>query len=76
MRSKWRAIARPIISKVIKEVGLEDEKKLKKALLDAYPFYERENHPYKIWLDEIKVQTGKKKPGRIKPVNEKQWKMW
>lgn len=26
----------------------------KKRLTEAYPFYERENHPYKIWLNECK----------------------
>ncbi len=60
MKSQWRAIARPIIADVINDVGLDDEKKLKRELRDAYPFGERANHPYKIWLDEIKIQTGKK----------------
>ena len=54
----WRDIARPIIADVINRVGVEDEKALKKALFDAYPFGERQYHPYKIWLDEIKIQRG------------------
>ena len=61
LQSRWRRIARPIIAKIIKEVGQEDEKKLRRALLEAYPFGERKYHPYKIWLDEIKVQLGLKK---------------
>ena len=60
MAKTWRDIARPIIEKVIANHS-GDEKALKKALLDAYPFGERKYHPYKIWLDEIKRQTGTKK---------------
>lgn len=61
--SSWRDRAAPIIRGVILEVGREDEKKLRKALFDAYPFGERKYTPYKIWLDEIKRQVGSKKPG-------------
>ena len=60
--ASWRDMARPIIAKVIAEVGLSDPGRLKRALFDAYPFGQRAYHPYRIWLDEIKVQTGKK-PG-------------
>lgn len=66
MKSRWRSIARPIIADVIADIGLEDEKKLKKALREAYPFGERAYHPYKIWLDEVKIQTGKKQKKPIK----------
>lgn len=54
--SYWRGIAAPIISQVIKKVGTKDQAKLKKALSDAYPFYEKRLHPYKVWRDEIKRQ--------------------
>lgn len=60
----WRDIARPIIERVILENPTASEKELRKLLHDAYPFGVRQYHPYKIWLDEIRVQTGKKKPGR------------
>jgi hypothetical protein len=40
----------------------KDEKEIRKALHDAYPFGPREYHPYKIWLDEIKRQRGSKWP--------------
>lgn len=53
--SPWRNRARPIIARVIAEHG-HDERALRKALHAAYPFGPRENHPYKIWLDEIKRQ--------------------
>jgi hypothetical protein len=61
MSRTWRDIAAPIIYEVLKENKGKDEKTIKKALRDAYPFGERNDHPYKIWLDEIKKQTGKKK---------------
>lgn len=58
----WRKVAAPIIRRVIREVGTSDEKKLRAALRESYPFGPRSHHPYKIWLDEIKRQLGKKKP--------------
>lgn len=54
----WRSIAKPIIAKCIREIGLSDRDALRKALFDAYPFGERKMWPYKVWLDEIKNQCG------------------
>ena len=56
MSKSWRDIARPIIADVLQNTNGMDEHTIKKALYDAYPFGERQYHPYKIWLDEIKVQ--------------------
>jgi len=56
--SSWRDIAAPIIRQVL-ALGLET-KAQRKALHAAYPFGERKYHPYKIWLDEISRQTGRK----------------
>lgn len=61
--SSWRDVAAPIIRRVILEVGRDDEKKLRKALREAYPFGERAYTPYKIWLDEIKRQVGTRNKG-------------
>lgn len=69
----WRDNCRPIIAKVLAETKGKPEKEIKKALLDAYPYGERAMHPYKIWLDEIKVQRGfkkKKKRGEIQDKNQ------
>ena len=55
----WRDKARPIIAQVIEEVGTEDERALRNALREAYPFGLREYHPYKIWCHEIRVQLWK-----------------
>lgn len=61
MTSSWREYAKPIIAKVLAENKGKSEKEIRKALHDAYPFGEREYHPYKIWLDECAVQLGTKK---------------
>ena len=56
--SRWRSIAASVIHRVVQETGYSDLKALRKALQDAYPFGERKYHPYKIWLDEVRRQTG------------------
>ena len=62
----WRDTARPIIQRVLKETEGKDENEIKKALKEAYPFGMRKYHPYKIWLDEIKIQRGKRKFGAVR----------
>ena len=52
--SYWRNRAAPIIAEVIARVGRENERTLRKALFDAYPFGERKMHPYKVWCDEVR----------------------
>jgi hypothetical protein len=64
MSETWRAIARPIIAKVLKETQGKDEKEIRKALTDSYPFGPRQYHPYKVWLDEIKIQRDKRQFGQ------------
>jgi hypothetical protein len=60
MKSRWRQYAAPIIQKVLNEnIGKTDAEK-RAALREAYPFGEREYHPYKIWCDEVKRQMGTK----------------
>lgn len=56
----WRGIAAPIIERTLRATRGADEKTRAAALRAAYPFGQRQYHPYKIWLDEIKIQTGKK----------------
>lgn len=67
MPKTWRDIARPIIQNVLTENAGKSEREIKKALKEAYPFGQRCYHPYKIWLDEIKVQTGKIRKKNIQP---------
>jgi hypothetical protein len=64
----WRDFARPIIHRVLEETRGLEEPDIKKALREAYPFGERAYHPYKIWLDEIKVQRKKRTFGARKDV--------
>lgn len=56
----WREKAKPIIADVIATVGTDDRKALRKALREAYPFGQRQYHPYRIWCDEIARQLGEK----------------
>lgn len=52
----WREQAAPIIAAIIEKQGRADMKALKKAISDAYPFGQRDYHPYKIWCSEVKRQ--------------------
>jgi len=56
----WRDKARPIIASIIAENPNLPEKELRRKLRAAFPWGPKEYHPYKIWLDEINVQLGKK----------------
>lgn len=71
MHNTWRDIARPIIADVLAKTAGMDEHAIKKALYDAYPFGARQYHPYKIWLDEIKVQRKKRRFGKKNTVTPK-----
>ena len=59
----WRDHCAPIIAKVIAEVGVGDEKKLREALRKAYPNGERRQFPYKVWCDEVRRQL--KQPPKV-----------
>lgn len=54
--SMWRVRSRQIIRQVIAETGTADMHKLKQAIKKSYPFGPRANHPYKTWLNEVRVQ--------------------
>lgn len=77
MSGTWRDSARPLIAKVLAESKGKSEYQIRKALYDAYPFGERKYHPYKVWLDEIKVQRKKRRFGaKVKPVPKEQGKLF
>lgn len=61
IESNWRRVAAPIIAAAI-AAHPQGGTELTLALRAAYPFGERKYHPYKIWLSEIKRQTGGKPP--------------
>jgi len=52
----WRETARPIIARVLQATRGQTDREIHKALRVAFPFGERSHHPYKIWLEEIKLQ--------------------
>lgn len=60
-RSYWREKATPIILRVLEETDGKDEREIRRALRDAYPFGPRCYWPYKVWLDEIKRQRGRRR---------------
>ena len=71
--STWRDIAKPIIAKVLYENAGCSEKQIRKALREAYPFGERAMWPYKVWLDEIKRQTGEKARTEAQRAGQVDW---
>lgn len=73
-RQSWRDIARPIIARVLAENKDADDITIRKALHDAYPFGERQYHPYKVWLDEVARQRGKKKRKKRKDAEQSNYK--
>lgn len=66
MSDTWRDRWRPIIANVLKETAGQSEREIRKALREAWPGGLREYFPYKVWLDEIRVQLGLRKFGRGK----------
>lgn len=55
MKSPWRVKSAQVIYKIIKENSGITIKELRKKISKAYPFGERKYHPYKIWLDEVRI---------------------
>lgn len=56
----WRREARPIVAAVLERFDDPQSRDCRRALREAYPFGPREHWPYKVWLDEIAVQTGRR----------------
>lgn len=65
MAGTWRDSARPIIAAVLQANQGKTEREIKAALRAAYPWGQRQYHPYKIWCDEIKSQRGLKRKKQI-----------
>lgn len=58
MSASWRELAAPIIAKVLVETQGQDEKAVRLALREAYPFGQRAMHPYRVWCSEVARQRG------------------
>ena len=68
--SRWRAHSRRVIAQTVAawlaaegrhslfSLPRADASRLLEAVLAAYPFGERSNHPYKIWLSEVRCLKG------------------
>jgi hypothetical protein len=54
VKSRWRTRARSLVAAVLEETKGQDERAVRKALRDAYPFGERAHYPYKVWCDEVR----------------------
>ena len=67
--SRWRKTCAPIIANVLAEHKDDSPEDLKRALNAVYPFGLRKHHPYRIWLDEIARQIGKKPPLDTRPAH-------
>lgn len=65
-KDTYRDHFRPIIARVLRINAGQTQAKTNQALRDAFPMGQRAMHPYKIWLDEIRVQRGLKKDKRRK----------
>jgi hypothetical protein len=63
----WADKARPIVAQVLAETAGQDERQIRKALAEAYPFGVKACWPYKAWLQEVRRQRGllKKKPAAV-----------
>jgi len=58
----WRQRAASVVADVIARVGTDDVKLAKCELRKAYPFGERKYYPYQVWLDEVNLQLGLRRP--------------
>lgn len=50
----WRDLSVDVIAPLELEYRDKPYAQFKRALRDAYPFYDRQYHPYKIWCQEQK----------------------
>lgn len=67
-KSSWRRRSRSIIREILNESKATTIKQLKREISKSYPFHERELHPYKIWLSEVKIQMREKQHRNKKKV--------
>lgn len=60
-RKTLRQLYRPLITKVLIATKGQPRKEVRAALHDAFPHPPHKYWPWKIWLDEVRRQTGEKK---------------
>lgn len=69
MTETWRQHSAPIIADVIKSNPTATEKQMRRLISEAYPYGHRANHPYKVWLSEVKRQLQAKFPAPQEPLD-------
>lgn len=58
--SHWRLAARQVIRRVLDGLPADmPEAQVRRELSVAYPFCQREHHPYRCWLSEVRLALGK-----------------
>ena len=62
-----RAHSAKVLLATIRRVGTADRQALREAISEAYPFGERRNYPYRVWLDEVKKHLAMAEQGRFDP---------
>lgn len=74
MAGYWTEQSRPIIARVLAQTAGQEERAIRKALAEAYPFQERRGWAYKAWLLEVQRQRGLRERKRTDPpdVDERQ----
>ena len=60
--SRWREISDEVIISVMSENQDLKGKDLRKKIREAYPFGERANWPYKMWLKRVRIHLGIDQP--------------
>lgn len=59
----WRDHFRPLIFRVLEQLGPRRRLKTKRrALRAAYPCQQRRGWAYKVWCDEVRIQLGLRPP--------------
>jgi len=61
--SDWRSAAKAAILEAVAALPADaTDAEQRKAISAAYPFGVRENHPYKVWLAEVRRYFGTYRP--------------
>ena len=68
----WREQIRPIVDRIIREVGTDDRRALRRALIDRRPHWVSScSWQTRIWRDEVALQLGTKRRRIDKLIQEK-----
>lgn len=60
-QSRWREYSAQVIARVVADNPGLPEPELRKKISAAYPFGQRQHHPYKMWLSAVNRYFGAEK---------------